>query len=87
MDDLRSLGSVKDIAVTVLALLRIPVGLDMEGRVLTELIADTFDIDNQPNPVDTHDTEEFRANRPKFEPRAARDRERRRQLRALGYIQ
>lgn len=84
--DLTTVGSVYDITPTILALMRIPVGQDMDGRVLAELIRDDFDLGNQPQAVVTHDTPEFLATRPEVPAVQAREEERLRQLRSLGYI-
>jgi hypothetical protein len=80
--DLPTLASVIDITPTLLALLEVPVGKDMPGRVLLEPL--------QPAPrlrtVDTHDTSEWREARRGVDPKADHEPERLEQLRALGYI-
>lgn len=86
VEDLATVGSVYDITPTILALLRIPVGKDMDGHVLTGLIRDGFDLNDEPPPVVTHDTPEFLISRPQVPRVAQRDEERLRQLRELGYI-
>lgn len=85
-EGLTTVGTVMDIAPTILAAMRIPLGRDMEGRVLERLFTPEFDIARQPPPVDTHDTPEFRAERPKPPQAGAGERERMEQLKALGYI-
>ena len=85
-DDLRPLGSIYDIAPTILTWMRIPLGRDMDGRPLPRLAADDFDISNQPETVSTHDTRVFLASRPTLRMDAASHRERLEQLRSLGYI-
>lgn len=85
-EDLTTVGSVYDITPTILALLRIPLGEDMDGKVLAHLIRDEFNLASQPDPVKTHDTPEFLANR-RTAPLPAPDQEERlRQLRSLGYL-
>ena len=85
-DDLQPLGSIYDIAPTILTWMRIPLGRDMDGRPLAQLATDDFDISNQPESVSTHDTRAFLASRPTLRMDAASHRERLEQLRSLGYI-
>jgi hypothetical protein len=85
-EDLPTLGSVLDLAPTLLALLRIPVGRDMEGEVLTHLLAEEIAALEPPPPVATHDTAAFRTPRPRPPIPEAVEEERLEQLRALGYI-
>jgi hypothetical protein len=83
---LEEIGGVLDIAPTILALMRIPLGLDMDGKVLTDLFLESARIDRQPTPVATHDTPEFiRKREEPLPPDPGRD-ERLKQLRSLGYI-
>ena len=84
--DLQSLGSIYDIAPTILTWMRIPLGRDMDGRPLGRLAAHDFDISDQPASVPTHDTAAFLASRPTLRMDAASHRERLEQLRSLGYI-
>ena len=84
--DLEKVGSVLDITPTILAMMRIPVGKDMDGRVLTKIFRDEFRIDRQSAAIDTHDTTEFLARRGiKALPHPG-EKERLKQLRSLGYI-
>jgi arylsulfatase A-like enzyme len=85
-EDLPMLGSVYDITPTLLALLRIPLGKDMDGRVVATLASDDFNIAVQPEMVATHDTPEFLTSRPPRDQRNALEEERLRQLRSLGYV-
>ncbi len=85
-DDLRPLGSIYDIAPTILTWMRIPLGRDMDGHPLVRLAAEDFDISNQPKTVSTHDTRAFLASRPTLRMDAASHSERLEQLRSLGYI-
>jgi hypothetical protein len=84
--DLAEVGSVFDITPTLLALLDLPPGADMPGRVLTELI----DVPSeQIRRIPSHDSVAWRAQRASLtgddvQPRA--EEARLEQLRALGYI-
>lgn len=74
---------VFDIAPTILALYGLPVGLDMEGRPLTQAIDEEFLARHPVRYVDTYETGEQRI------PRAvtsAADHDIKERLRALGYI-
>ena len=84
--DLEPLGNVFDLAPTVLAMLRIPLGEDLEGRVLEELFRPEIRIAEQPPAVPTHDTPEFLASRQGERPRSPGEAERLEQLKSLGYI-
>ncbi|MHC4695760.1 MAG: alkaline phosphatase family protein [Planctomycetota bacterium] len=84
--DLQTVGSVLDIAATVLAMMRIPIGDDMEGRVATQIFRDEFQIDRQPARVATHDTAEWLARREGRVLPHPGEQERLEQLRSLGYI-
>lgn len=84
--ELLEVGSVLDVTPTLLALLRIPLGADMAGRILPQLISEDFDLSLQPEPVATHDTPEFLASRPLPPEADPREGERIEQLRALGYL-
>jgi predicted AlkP superfamily phosphohydrolase/phosphomutase len=79
------IGSVLDVAPTLLHLFGLPVGKDMDGRVLDELLADPWG-GEPPALVGTHDTEEFRAARNGTRPETPWEEERLEQLRGLGYI-
>ena len=85
-DDLALIGSVTDITPTILAMLRIPLGEDMDGRVLKHIFRDEFRIEQQPPAVRSHDTSGFLASRSvTAEPHPA-EAERLQQLRSLGYV-
>ena len=77
-------GSILDITPTVLALLGVPVGRDMDGRVLTEAITPEFLKENPITYIDTYDTGlelgEVDAGEPLSEELVTR-------LRDLGYIE
>ncbi|HMB70567.1 MAG TPA: alkaline phosphatase family protein, partial [bacterium] len=84
-DEPEVIGSVLDITPTLLHLFGLPVGKDMDGRVLNELLADPWG-GEPPALVGTHDTEEFRAARTGTRPDTPWGEERMEQLRGLGYI-
>ena len=86
-DDLRTVGSVLDLAPTLLAAFRIPTAADMDGRVIHELFTEDFRIAEQPPPVPTHDTEAFFARRARPSAAHPGHDERVEQLEALGYIE
>lgn len=83
--DLIEVCGVLDITPAILAMLRIPIGLDMDGEVPTKIFTDQFQITHQPAPVDTHDTAEFFSKRLKSSAHPGKA-ERLEQLRSLGYI-
>lgn len=86
--DLRRIGSILDVTPTLLALVGIPVGQDMDGRVL-DAVLQPLPGTTRPAPVATHDTAEWLAARTGAAPAAATgddENERLEQLRALGYI-
>jgi len=85
-EDLRTVASVYDIAPTILAMLRLPLGLDMEGRVLEELFTPRFEVGSQPQPVKTHSTEAFQRGRHDQDTVNPGEEARIEQLQALGYI-
>jgi hypothetical protein len=84
--DLAGVGTVLDITPTVLEMLRVPVGSDMEGHALRWIFKDGFEIERQPPPVETHDDADFLASRGKKPVLDPGEAERIEQLRALGYI-
>jgi predicted AlkP superfamily pyrophosphatase or phosphodiesterase len=77
-------GSVLDVTPTVLALLGMPVGRDMDGRVLTDAVTTEFLKENPITYIDTYDAglelEEIADEEPVSEELLTR-------LRALGYIE
>ncbi len=84
--DLQTIGSILDITPTLLEIANLPLGLDMQGRVLKQLIEPSFLARKRTEPVPTHDTAQWQASRPKLAPGNEIDPERLEQLRALGYI-
>jgi hypothetical protein len=84
--ELESVGSVVDITPTILAMMRIPLGRDMDGRVLTEIFREDFQIERQPAAVASHDTADFLAGRERSQLPDSVEQERLEQLRDLGYI-
>ena len=84
--DLPIIASIYDVAPTLLALAGVPMGRDMEGRVLTRIL----NAPSSPAPVASHDDSEWREARARFFAEAVQDSaeaERMSQLRALGYIE
>ena len=85
-DDLPLVGHVIDLAPTILALLELPLGRDMDGAVLNSVVDPAF-LDARPlSYVDTHDTAEWVASRGSPVPEVPGTPERIEQLRSLGYI-
>ncbi|HXC49321.1 MAG TPA: alkaline phosphatase family protein [Candidatus Limnocylindrales bacterium] len=85
--DLDSLGSVFDVAPTVLALLGIEVASDMKGRALTSLITAEFLARHPIRTVPTHTPKGWAKTRNLPETETPGEDERLEQLRSLGYIQ
>ena len=86
-EELPVVGSVVSITPTILTMLSIPHGRDMEGNVLEHVLTAEFLAEHPPRAVRSHDTEQW------LEARAQKKRveqpnvdERIEQLRALGYI-
>jgi hypothetical protein len=84
---LRRIGSVLDVTPTLLTLLEIPVGLDMDGRAMEAILEPLNPGRPRPTPLASHDTVEWLALRGSQTPFDRQDPERLEQLRALGYIQ
>jgi arylsulfatase A-like enzyme len=85
---LRRLGSILDVTPTLLALCGVPVGLDMDGRILARAFA-PLPGTTAPAAVASHDTAEWLAARGEAKapaPGGEDDEERIEQLKALGYI-
>lgn len=87
--DLQKVGTVFDITPTILTLMGIPIGKDMDGMVLTKIFRDEFRLDLLPPAVATHDTPGFLARQKKRKKKNIinpDEKERLEQLRSLGYI-
>jgi hypothetical protein len=86
--DLVWLGDVDDITPTILALRGLPIGRDMDGVILKDILKPEFSACLEPTYVDTHDTAEWIASRggPGDSERAGHE-ERLEQLRSLGYLE
>ena len=80
------IGRVHDVAPTVLALQDIPIGRDMDGVVLDHVLQENFLEEHPLSFVDTHDTDEWLANRSGGYLSEDAESERLQQLRSLGYI-
>jgi predicted AlkP superfamily phosphohydrolase/phosphomutase len=85
-EDLERVGSVLDIAPTILALMKIPIGEDMDGKVIKDMFSSDFLASLQIDFVPTHDTAKFLARRPKDVMSPPGEKQRLEQLRSLGYI-
>ena len=85
-DSVPIIGGVVDIAPTILALLGVPVGRDMDGVVLEEVFAEGFAARFPISFVDTHDSAAWLGARPGQLLSDEASEERLQQLRALGYI-
>ena len=85
-DEITTIGSVYDLAPTVLALKAMEIGSDMDGVVLESLFEDGFLEDHPPSFVRTHDTREWLAARPTQLFASEVEQERLEQLKALGYL-
>ena len=72
------LGNVLDLAPTILLLKGLPIGRDMDGRVLAEVLVDGFLEAHSPTYIDTHDTAAWRKARAiePMQPDILTDRER-----------
>jgi predicted AlkP superfamily pyrophosphatase or phosphodiesterase len=84
--DLPVIGAMRDVAPTLLALLEIPIGKDMDGKVLKELLADERAAGLRIRYVDTHETPQWLTLRSQPVEEKPGQEERIEQLKALGYI-
>jgi hypothetical protein len=85
--DIELLGSIVDVAPTILALLGLPVGEDMAGSVMTSVIAPEFFARHAVRTVPTHTERGWAKSRKLPEDETPGENERLEQLRSLGYIQ
>lgn len=86
-EELPLLGRMHDVTPTLLALLDLPTGEDMEGRVLTEILDPAF-LDAHPvRSVPSHDSAEWLASRKADAASPPDEKARLEQLRQLGYIE
>jgi predicted AlkP superfamily pyrophosphatase or phosphodiesterase len=83
LSSMKTLGSVLDVTPTLLVLMDIPLGEDMDGEPMRDLILPGHEVRRIP----THDTAEWQAGREGRKREAVDQTERLEQLRALGYIQ
>jgi len=83
---LPDVGTVLDVAPTILRLLDLPVGRDFDGRAIVDVIAEEVLGERPAQFVDSHDSEEWLRNRPGQLLTPAAESERMEQLRSLGYI-
>ncbi len=85
--DIAILGSVVDVTPTLLALMGLPLGDDMDGRVLSAVVDEDFLSRRPQRSVATHDSEAWRAARAAASRSAPGQHERLEQLRSLGYLE
>jgi hypothetical protein len=86
-DDLPRIGNVADITPTILALRGVPLGRDMDGTVLEDILKPGVLEALGPDLVATHDTPEWLAERAGLgDVRTPGEEERLEQLRSLGYL-
>lgn len=84
--DIPRLGRMIDIAPTILAMLDVPLGRDMNGRPLQAILSEGRARDLRLYYVDTHESPAWFSNRDQDRTEHAGHEERMRQLRSLGYI-
>jgi arylsulfatase A-like enzyme len=86
--DLVWLGDVDDITPTILALHGLPIGRDMDGVILENILRPEFSAFPEPTYIDTHDTAEWTASRSRSgDLELPGHEERLEQLRSLGYLE
>ena len=85
--DVPEVGSVVDLAPTLLALLGLPRGADMDGFVMTGLFEPRFVAAHPFGEVPTHTPNDWMARRRFAEAGGANNAERLEQLRGLGYLE
>lgn len=86
LGDIPELGAILDVAPTVLALAGLPVGRDMDGRVMEELLAPGFRARSEIAWVDSHTSADWGDRAAGADTATPREQERLEQLRSLGYI-
>ncbi len=86
VDDLPVLGDMVDITPTLLSLLQIPVGRDMDGKALDTVIDPAYARQHPTRFIDTHDTKEWLEMRRAAAKILPGREERWEELRALGYL-
>jgi hypothetical protein len=87
--ELPTAGSVYDVLPTLLALLGLPQGLDLRGKPMQAVLEPGVLASRETEPVPSHDTPEWRAERARLAAEHAprHDPERVQQLRELGYVE
>jgi predicted AlkP superfamily pyrophosphatase or phosphodiesterase len=86
LDALPTLASVMDVTPTLLALLGIPVGDDMQGRPRVEWFEAACLQDAPPRTLPTHESAKWQEQRKKLQMQAKDSEDRINQLKGLGYI-
>jgi arylsulfatase A-like enzyme len=87
IDDVARSGSVLDLAPTLLALLALPRGADMDGHVLTSMLDPAFLAAHPLSEIPTWTDPAWTAARRPYRTSAGEDAERVDELRSLGYLQ
>lgn len=87
LTDIRRSGSILDTTPTLLALLGIPSGADMDGQPLTALLDPAFLIANPPQSIPSHTPAEWASSRKLAGGEDLHSAERLEQLRGLGYLE
>lgn len=87
LGDLPELGSVLDTTPTLLAMLGLAVGDDMDGRPITEVIQPAWLAENPVRSIPSWDTGDWATAREALRVQQPGDEERLEQLRSLGYIE
>ncbi len=85
--DLRPICSVLDVTPTILALMGIPIGQDMDGMVVLSVLDEAMKTEALFRTVPTHDNKEWLATRSTVGVPIRNQEERLEQLRALGYVE
>ncbi len=83
---LERVGSVLDVLPTLLVLLDLPVGADMDGRPMLDLLSPELLAVRPPRSIPTHDTPQWLREHEAFRADSRDLEERLEQLRALGYV-
>jgi hypothetical protein len=84
--DLAQIGDVTDITPTILALRGVPIGRDMDGTILEDILKPGALAALDPELIASHDTSEWLASRRSGDIARPGEEERLEQLRALGYL-
>jgi hypothetical protein len=81
------IGRVDDLGPTLLALSGLPIGKDMDGKILRRILDQEFLLEYPPGFIPSHDSPGWRESLAEFEPTDEEERDRLEELRSLGYIE